>query len=384
MTSHLGGARDPMVVAWPARIRPDTALRSQFTHCIDVVPTVLEAIGLPAPTHVDGFEQEGMDGVSFAYTFDPELGAAADERHRVQYFEMFGSRAIYRDGWWACTRLDKAPWDLSPETLQRFAPGRYDPDDDVWELYYLPDDFSQAKNVAAEHPDKVAELTRLWWAEAERNRVLPLLGGLAVMFGSLPPLPTTTRFAFKGDVQNIQRGTVPRIFGRSYAIEARLVVPDEGTQGVIVANGDFIGGFALWVDEDRRLRHTYSLLGVDTSRQVSSEPVPTGEVTVRMLFESDQPVPGSGGRVTLWAGERLIGEGEMPQTVPLAFTSYAGMDISRDNGLVVDRHYEDKAPYAFTGTVKEVVFDLKPVAPEAEQALHEHAAIQSVGRGAAG
>jgi arylsulfatase len=95
-------------------------------------------------------------------------------------------------------------------------------------------------------------------------------------------------------------------------------------------------------------------------------------------------LPGSGGRVTLWAGDRLIGEGEMPRTVPLAFTSYAGMDISRDNGLVVDRHYEDKAPYAFTGTVKEVVFDLKPVAPEAEQKLHEHAAVQSVGRGAAG
>lgn len=362
-----------------------TALHAHgIAHCIDVVPTVLEVIGLPEPTHVDGFEQEAMDGVSFAHTFDPEMGAAAEERHTVQYFEMFGSRAIYQDGWWACTRLDKAPWDLSPETLQRFAPGRYDPDDDVWELYYLPDDFSQAKNVAAEHPDKVAELTRLWWAEAERNRVLPLLGGLAVMFGSLPPLPTTTRFTFKGDVQNIQRGTVPRIFGRSYVIEARLVVPDDGAQGVIVANGDFIGGFALWVDEDRRLRHTYSLLGVDTYRQVSTEPIPTGEVTVRMLFESEQPVPGSGGRVTLWAGDRLIGEGEMPKTVPLAFTSYAGMDISRDNGLVVDRHYEDKAPYAFTGTVKEVVFDLKPVAPEAEQKLHEHAAVQSVGRGAAG
>jgi arylsulfatase len=214
--------------------------------------------------------------------------------------------------------------------------------------------------------------------------VLPLLGGLAVMFGSLPPLPTTTRFAFKGDVQNIQRGMVPRIFGRSYAIEARLVILEGGAQGVIVANGDFIGGFALWVDAERRLRHTYSYLGVDTYRQVSTEPIPTGEVAVRMLFESDQPVPGSGGRVTLWANDRPIGAGDMAKTVPLAFTSYAGMDISRDNGLVVDRDYEDRAPYAFTGTVKEVVFDLKPVPHEAEKALHEHAAAQAVGRGAAG
>ncbi|POY12135.1 arylsulfatase, partial [Mycobacterium kansasii] len=381
MASHLGGARDPMVVAWPGRITPDKRIRDQFTHCIDITPTVLEAVGLPEPTSVDGIDQEPMDGTSFLHTFDD---AAADERHRVQYFEMFGSRAIYQDGWWACTRLDKAPWDFSPQTLQRFAPGSYDPDNDVWELYYLPDDFSQARNVAAQHPDKVAELTRLWWQEAERNRVLPLLGGLAVVFGQLPPMPTVTRFSFKGDVHNIQRGMIPRIYGRSYAIEARLHVPDSGAEGVVVANADFIGGFGLWVDEQRLLHHTYSMLGVETYRQVSTKPIPTGDVTVKMLFESTQPVPGSGGRVTLWADDELIGEGDMPQTVPLAFSSYAGMDIGCDNGLVVDRAYEGKAPYPFTGTIREVVFDLQPVHEEAERALHEHAAVQAVGQGAAG
>lgn len=381
MASHLGGTRDPMVVAWPARIRPDGQVRGQFTHCIDIAPTVLAAIGLPEPTSVDGVEQEPMDGTSFLHTFD---APAAEERHTVQYFENFGSRAIYRDGWWACARLDRAPWDLSPQTMQRFAPGNYDPDQDIWELYYLPDDFSQANNLAAEHPDKLAELRQLWWQEAERNRVLPLLGGLAVMFGELPPLPTTTRFAFQGDVQNIQRGMVPRIFGRSYAIEGRLHIPDTGAQGVIVANADFMGGFALWVDEQQRLHHTYSFLGVETYRQVSTEPLPAGDVTARLLFETEQPVVGSGGKVTLWADDRLIGEGRLPQTVSLSFTSYAGMDIGRDNGLVVDRDYEDKAPYAFTGTVKEVIFDLKPVHPEAEKALHEHASVQAVGQGAAG
>ncbi|WP_176358081.1 arylsulfatase [Mycobacterium persicum] len=384
MASHLGGTRDPMVVAWPARIRPDGQVRGQFTHCIDIAPTVLAAIGLPEPISVDGFEQEPMDGTSFLYTFDPSMGPEAEERHTVQYFENFGSRAIYRDGWWACARLDRAPWDLSPQTMQRFAPGNYDPDQDIWELYYLPDDFSQANNLAAEHPDKLAELRQLWWQEAERNRVLPLLGGLAVMFGELPPLPTTTRFAFQGDVQNIQRGMVPRIFGRSYAIEGQLHIPDTGAQGVIVANADFMGGFALWVDEQQRLHHTYSFLGVETYRQVSTEPLPAGDVTARLLFETEQPVVGSGGKVTLWADDRLIGEGRLPQTVSLSFTSYAGMDIGRDNGLVVDRDYEDKAPYAFTGTVKEVIFDLKPVHPEAEKALHEHASVQAVGQGAAG
>ncbi|OBK16687.1 arylsulfatase [Mycobacterium asiaticum] len=381
MASHLGGTRDPMVVAWPSRIPRGSGIRGQFTHCIDIAPTVLEAIGLPEPVSVDGFDQEPMDGTSFLHTF---ADAAAAERHTLQYFENFGSRALYQDGWWAGARLDKAPWDLSPETMARFAPGVYNPDNDVWELYYLPDDFSQARNLAAEHPEKLAELQQLWWAEAERNRVLPLLGGLAVMFGDLPPLPPTTRFTFRGDVQNIQRGMVPRVFGRSYAIEAQLVVPDGGAQGVIVANADFMGGFALWVDEAGLLHHTYSYLGIESYRQVSTEPIPTGAVTVAMQFETDRPVVGSGGRVTLWANGRRIGEGELPQTVSLAFTSYAGLDVGRDNGLVVDREYEDKAPFAFTGTVKEVAFELQPATPDAEQALHEHASVQAVGRGAAG
>ena len=382
MGSHLGGTRNPMVVAWPARIARSSDLRSQFTHCIDIGPTILEAVGIPEPTVVDGIEQELMDGTSFLYTLgDP----SAAERHNLQYFEMFGSRAVYRDGWWACTKLDRIPWDFSPPTLKRFGPGSgWDPDNETWELYYLPDDFSQAKNIAADHPDKVKELEALWWQEAERNRVLPLLGGLSVMYGILPPMPTVARFTFAGDVQNIQRGMVPRIFGRSYAIEAELHVPDGGAEGVIVANADFIGGFGLWVDSQGRLNHTYSFLGVETYKQTATERLPAGDITVRMLFEADEPTPGTGGKVTLFANDKPIGAGTMPRTVPIAFSTYSGMDIGRDNGLVVDRAYEGKAPYAFTGIVKKVVFDLKPAHHEAEMNLHEFAAMQAVGQGAAG
>ncbi len=381
VASHLGGDRDPMVVAWPAKVKADRDVRSQFTHCIDIAPTVLETIGLPEPTTVDGIAQEPMDGTSFAYTLtDPR----AAERHTVQYFEMFGSRAIYSGGWWACAKLDRIPWDFSPETIKRFAPGVYDPDQDVWELYYLPDDFSQAHDLAAQHPGKLAELKELWWAEAERNRALPLLGGYAIFFGMLPPLPTITRFTFAGDVQNVQRGMIPYIYGRSYAVEAYLQVPDTGAEGVIVANADFIGGFGLWIDSDRMLHHTYSFLGVETYRQVSTEQIPTGDVTVKMLFDADETKPGTGGTVTLWANGKLIGEGKMPHTVPVAFSTYAGMDIGRDNGLVVDLTYEDKAPYAFTGTVKKVVFDLKPATHEDEKALHAHAQMHGIGHGAAG
>jgi arylsulfatase len=381
--SHLGGTRDPMVVAWPSRIDPSTVARAQFTHVIDVAPTVLEVAGIPEPGMVDGIEQEPMDGTSFLYSFDdPE----APERHTTQYFEMFGSRGMYHEGWWAASRPDRLPWDLSPQTLARFGPdANWDPDRDVgWELYDLTKDFSQARDVAAEHPDKVKELQELWWQEAERNRVLPLMAGVSVMYGILPPLPTQTRFPFAGDVQNIQFGMVPRIFGRSYAIEAQLEVPESGAEGVIVAMADFIGGFALWVDGEGILRHTYSLLGVETYKQQASRKLPAGDVSVRLLFEAAEPKPGTGGHVTLFVGDEAVGEGDMPQTVPMTFTSYAGMDIGRDNGLVVDLAYEDKAPYAFSGTVKQVVFDLKPSTHRDEQALHEQASLHGVAHGVAG
>ena len=381
--SHLGGTRDPMVVSWPSRVKPDATPRAQFTHVIDVGPTILEAAGIPEPKTVDGIAQEPMDGTSFLYSFDD---ATTPERHTTQYFEMFASRAMYKDGWWAASRPDRLPWDLSPTTLARFGPeADWDADRDVgWELYDLTTDFSQADDVAAQHPDKVRELQELWWKEAERNRVLPLMAGLSVLYGILPPLPTQTRFTFAGDVDNIQWGMVPRIFGRSYSIEADLVVPDAGAEGVIVAMADFIGGFGLWVDSAGSLCHTYSLLGVETYKQVSSKPIPTGDVNVRMLFEATENKPGTGGHVSLFVNDEQVGEGDMPRTVPVTFTSYSGMDIGRDNGLVVDRAYEDKAPYAFTGTVKKVVFDIKPATHEDQEALHEHAALHAVAAGVAG
>ncbi|HET6869270.1 MAG TPA: arylsulfatase [Solirubrobacteraceae bacterium] len=380
VASHLGGTRNPMVVAWPNRVKARREIRSQFTHVIDVGPTILEAAGIPAPTSVDGIAQDAMDGTSFLDTFDD---ANAVERHTVQYFEFAGSRAIYKDGWWACAKLDRLPWDLSPETLKRWGPGSgWDPDQDPWELYYLPDDFSQADDLAEQNPEKLEELRRLFWEEAERNQVLPLFGCVAVFMGDLPPVPTQTRHTYAGDVQNINRGLVPRVYGRSYAIEAELVVPESGAEGVLVANADFIGGWGLWIDQSGRLNHTYSWLGVETYRQTSTTPIPTGEVTVKMLFETDEPKPGSGGTVTLWANGEQIGEGRLDHTIPIAPTSYAGMDIGRDNGLVVDLDYEDKAPYAFTGRLKQVIFDLEPAGTaDQEQALHEHASIHAVAHG---
>lgn len=158
------------------------------------------------------------------------------------------------------------------------------------------------------------------------------------------------------------------------------------TQPPTEASGepDFIGGYALWVDSEGLLTHTYSFLGVEIYKQVSTEPIPTGDVTLKMLFEADAAQPGSGGAVTLWADDRQIGAGRLDHTVPIAFSSYAGMDVGRDNGLVVDLAYEDSAPYAFTGTLRNVVFDLKPASCAEQLAPHAHNAVQDTAGGVAG
>ena len=189
----------------------------------------------------------------------------------------------------------------------------------------------------------------------------------------LPPMGTQTQFTYYDDVQNIASGMIPRIYNRSYAISADVVIPEGGAEGVIVAEADHLGGFSLFV-EDGKLKHTYSMMGALVYRQESDGPVPTGEVTLRMEFEADSPTPATGGDVRLFANGHEIGKGRMDHTVPVRFSAYAGMDIGRDNGGVVDRNYVDKAPFAFTGTIKKVVFDLKPhMSGDDEQALHEHA-----------
>ena len=243
--SHLGGTRNPMVMHWPARITDPGALRSQFCHVIDMAPTILDIAGIPAPRTVDGIEQEPFHGTSFLGSI---IDGAAPEHRTQQYFETIGNRAMYKDGWWLAVKTERIPWVLTPEVIAPYAPGVWNPDNDPVELYYLPDDFSQAHDLAAEHPDKVEELTALFWEEAERYKVLPLLATLSTFFGMLPPIPDQTRFEFRGDVQNVMAGMIPRIYNRSYAIEADLVIPEGGAEGVIVAEADHLGGFSLYVE----------------------------------------------------------------------------------------------------------------------------------------
>ena len=260
----------------------------------------------------------------------------------------------------------------------------WQPDEDRAELYYLPDDFTQADDLADQYPEKVRELQELFWAEAEKYKVLPMLAGMSAFFGMLPPLPDQTTYTYYGDVQNVASGMIPRIYGHSYTITADLAIPEIGAEGVIVAEADHLGGFSLFVDGGK-LRHTYSMMGVQVYRQESGTPLPSGEVTVRLEFHADAPRPGTGGDVRLFANGTEIGKGRMDHSVPLRFSGYAGMDIGRDNGGVVDRAYAAKAPFAFTGTVKKVVFDIKPhLSADDDQALHESAHHGHVAHGISG
>jgi arylsulfatase len=225
--------------------------------------------------------------------------------------------------------------------------------------------------VADQHPEKVKELQELFWQEAEKYHVLPLLGGLTTFFGITPPLPSQSRFTFYSDVQNVASGMIPPIYNHSYTISAELEIPQSGAEGVIVAEADHLGGFALFV-QDGTLKHTYSFVGVQEFRQESRTPLPTGSVNVRMEFAADAPKPATGGEVTLYVNDEPVGGGRIEHTVPARFSAYAGLDIGRDNGMPVDRSYADKSPFAFTGTIKRVVFDVNPhVSEEHERELHE-------------
>jgi Sulfatase len=378
VASHLGGTRNPLVIRWPERIKDSGGLRSQFTHVTDVGPTILDIAGIPQPTHVDGVEQQPMTGVTFTGSLaDPD----AAERHTQQYFENFGNRAMYKDGWWLSMRMPRTPWRLDPALLKRFAPGVWNPDEDPVELYYLPDDFSQANDLAASNPQKVTELQDLFWEEAEKYNIKPLLAGFSPFFGIVPPLGTHTTTTYYGDVQNVAPGCVPRVYNHSYTISADLHIPDGGAEGVIVADANHLGGFSLFV-ADGKLKHTYAFLGVFEYHQESADELPTGDVNVQMSFVADEAKPATPGEVTLYVNGKPVGSGRLDHTVPFGFSGYSGLDVGQDNGLVVDRSYAGKAPFAFTGTVKKVVFDVAPHPDgQDELALHTNAQQAHTARG---
>ena len=360
----LGGTRTPLIVHWPARIASPGTVRSQFAHAIDLMPTVMEAVGLDIPDQVDGVPQQLVDGTSLLATFlDPEAG----ECHRTQYFEMMGSRSIYHDGWKATT--DHISTGVLDE--EELATGSRSFDDDRWELFNLAEDFSEAVDRAEDEPARLRQLTELWSAEAGRNQVLPISDGLMDRFSALipPTWPSGQSRTYHPGGGPVHDESVPLLWG-GFRMTAAIDAVGDDTHGVICAMGDWFGGYALYV-LDGRVNFTFSRAG-DALQLDGSTVLSRGahEVEVSYAFGDD----GGPGRMVLLLDGDAVDEIPVEGMLPLALQhGGAGLRLGYDSGFPVSPRYSPPAP--FTGVVHHVRIDT-PGAPdfdpseEVRSALH--------------
>lgn len=344
LASHLGGTRNPMVVRWPGHIAPDPTPRTQFHHCNDLVPTLYEILGITPPRIVRGVEQQPLDGTSFAYTFDePE----AEGRLRTQYFEVMGSRAIYHDGWMASAFGPRAPW------TPGLPPGITDwtPDQDRWELYHLDEDWSQARDLAAEHPEKLAALREVFAIEAARNSVYPIGGGLWVpVFHPEMRISTPYReWSFTGDIVRMPEFCAPALGNRANTVVVDADVP-EGASGVLYALGANSGGLTCFLDEGH-LCFEYNLFILQRTKVRSSRPVAAGRRSIEVRTEFVDPRPGGPLEITLSVDGEVAASGQVPISVPLLFTANDCLDIGTCLGSPVSLDYRDRAPFPFEGSI---------------------------------
>jgi arylsulfatase len=358
VASHWGGTRNGTVVHWPNAIKAKGEIRSQFHHVIDVAPTVLEAAGLPEPVSVNGVQQRPIEGVSMLYSFND---AKAAERHETQYFEMFGNRGIYHKGWTAVTR-HKTPWLLIGEKVPAF-------DDDVWELYDTSKDWSQAKDLSKQMPEKLHELQRLWLIEAVRYNVLPLDDDLAKKFnpdtaGRPELIRGTSQILFAG-MGRLGENSVVNIKNKSHSVTAQIEVPKETAEGVIVAQGANIGGWSLYA-KGGKLKYCYNLGGIQQFHVEAASPLPAGEHQVRMEFAYAGGGLGKGGKVTLYTDGNKVGEGDVPMTLAMVFSLDGGCTVGEAIGAPVSRDYGPRGN-AFNGRVRGVQI---AIADAAENSAH--------------
>jgi arylsulfatase len=348
VASHWGGTRNGTIVHWPAGFTSRGETRSQFCHVIDVAPTVLEAAGLPEPTFVNGVQQSPIEGTSMAYSFD---AADAPERHDLQYFEMGGNRGVYFKGWSAVTR-HSTPW-LPAEQLVAL-------DDDVWELYDGTQDWTQADDLAAELPDKLAALQRLWLIEAVKYNVLPIddrrFERLNATIAGRPQLITGTRQVLFPGMRRLSENSVLDVKNRSFSVTASIRTASAGTTaGVIIAQGGRFGGWALYL-RDGSVRFVYNLLGMQEFVTAATEQLAPGAHQVRAEFAYDGGGLGKGGDVTLYYDGRAVGAGRVDQTQPLIFSADETTDIGDDYGMPVSADYAGSS--RFNGRIEVVQIDV--------------------------
>jgi arylsulfatase len=348
VASHWGGTRNGTIVHWPAGFTSRGETRTQFTHVIDLAPTVLEAAGLPEPSFVNGVQQSPLEGSSMLYSFDD---ADAPERHDLQYFEMAGNRGIYFKGWSAVTR-HSTPW-LPTEVLPPL-------DEDVWELYDGNKDWTQARDLAAEDPDRLSSLQRLWLIEAVKYNVLPIddrrFERLNATIAGRPQLITGTKQVLFPGMKRLSENSVLDIKNRSFSVTAALEASSQGaTSGVVIAQGGRFGGWALYFKAGRA-GFVYNLLGMQEFVTQAGEEIAPGRHQVRAEFAYDGGGLAKGGDVTLYYDGRCVGTGRVDQTQPLVFSADETTDIGDDYGMPVSTEYAEAS--RFNGRIDVVQIDV--------------------------
>ena len=364
--AHLGGTRDGMIVRWPDGIAARGENRHQWHHVIDVLPTILEATGVPIPTHVDGVEQQPIEGTSLRYTFDD---ANAPDRHTTQYFEMVGNRGIYHEGWTAVTRHG-IPWEMVSDSRTPF-------EDDVWELYDHAADWSQARDVAAEHPERLARLRALFDSEAEKYHVLPLDDRVterenAAVAGRLDLHLGRRSVSFGPSVGRLTEDAAPNVKNRSHVITADMEVLT-GTNGVVVAQGGRFGGWSLYLVGGVP-HYAYNFVGRDVTVARGTEPMKAGRRTLTLRFDYDGGPPGDAASAMLEVDGRPIGSARIPVTTAYYFSFDETFNIGVDLGTPV---VDDYLPIRnrFEGRINRVRFDLDVMAEQAGPDERAHAAM---------
>jgi arylsulfatase len=349
VASHWGGTRNGTIVHWPEGIAEQGGQRSQFTHVIDVAPTILEAAGLPEPTFVNGVMQSPMEGTSMLYTFDePDT----PEKHDLQYFEMFGNRGLYYKGWSAVTK-HRTPWVMVGGALPAF-------DDDLWELYDASTDYSQAVDLAADHPEILAKLQRLWLIEATKYNVLPIDDrGIERATPEIAGRPTLiqgrTQMLYSG-MGRLSENSVVSIKNKSFSVTAEIVVPDGGAEGVIIAQGGRFGGWSLYIAEGA-VTFVYNVLGIQEFKTRADRVLPAGMHQVRMEFVYDGGGLGKGGGVTLYHDGEAAGTGRVAATQAMVFSADETTDVGYESGTAVSADYTSQTS-RFTGKIGWVQIDL--------------------------
>ena len=350
VASDHGGTKVGMAVHWPKGIKAKGELRTQFHHVIDVAPTILEAAGLPEPKVVNGTPQRPMDGVSMVYSFDD---AEAKDRHITQYFEMFGNRAMYHDGWFART-IHRAPWEMKPRRPLA---------EDIWELYDTRTDFSLVNDLAAEHPEKLAELQALFMQEAEKNQVLPIDDRTvervnAALAGRPDLMAGRTSLTLAEGMTGMTENVFLNIKNKSKTITAEVEVPQGGANGAILVQGGRFGGWALYV-KDGVPAYDYNFLGLRALHGRCDRAARPGKSTIRFEFAYDGGGLGKGGTGTLFVNDKKVAEGRIERTQPMIFSADETADVGIDLATPVVETIGSEAASRFTGRIPKVTIEVK-------------------------